>query len=255
MSYDPSQHETIIHVADFERGLLDAELPQAPTHDLIATRSLHCIDDLCLKDDGTDERGWDQNAIEATLMPLWRSVTCQNATCGRKAQIIVAPSLLAHCVYSRQFKEKCRQHLHVNLCDGWEELERNFTSPALHRQYWDALRKRYHNGRSTPLLLVHHSMAWESTFSVRWLQSLSAQPRSFASRVVLAHWDGRLLDEGTFSTLAVGDGPNQTRLLAVPYALPLVRRTLVNATSPRPLLVSYEGRIMSQECAANPRRD
>ena len=210
----------VVHIADFERGLLDADLPRVHAHALIASRDLHCIDDLCLKDDGTDESGWDQNAIEATLLPLWRSVACQNATCSTDAQVVVAPSLLAHCVY--------------------------------HKQFNDALRTRYHSGRNTPLLLVHHSMAWESSFSVRWLQSLSAQPRSFASRVVLAHWDGRLLDEQPFVKLAMGGKRNETRLLAVPYTLPLVRRTIANATSPRPLLVSYEGRIMSQECAAAP---
>ena len=242
----------LVHIADFERGLLDADLPRVHAHALIASRDLHCIDDLCLKDDGTDESGWDQNAIEATLLPLWRSVACQNATCSTDAQVVVAPSLLAHCVYHKQFNDACRQHLQVNLCEGWDELERNFTSPALHQLYWDALRTRYHSGRNTPLLLVHHSMAWESSFSVRWLQSLSAQPRSFASRVVLAHWDGRLLDEQLFLKLAMGGKRNETRLLAVPYTLPLVRRTIANATSPRPLLVSYEGRIMSQECAAAP---
>jgi hypothetical protein len=68
----------------------------------------------------------------------------------------------------------------------------------------------------------------------------------------LAHWDGRLLDEQLFLKLAMGGKRNETRLLAVPYTLPLVRRTIANATSPRPLLVSYEGRIMSQECAAAP---
>ena len=77
-----SEFKAVVHVADFESGVLNADVPRVHAHALIASRELHCIADLCLKDDGTDERGWDQNAIEATLLPLWqRAMRLSQLTC------------------------------------------------------------------------------------------------------------------------------------------------------------------------------